>query len=95
MASPLGPTLANFFQGAVETKLLTQNLEFSPKTFFEITKQLFAIFEKQKSCSEFLNALNHQQKNLKFTMEKSIGLFPFLDIQINISQNTLETRILN
>ena len=37
--------------------------------------------------------LNHQHKNLEFTMEKSIGSFPFLDVQININQNILETRI--
>ena len=26
-------------------------------------------------------------------MEKSIGAFPFLDVQININENILETRI--
>ena len=48
MGSPLGPTLANFFQGTVDTKLLTQNLDFSPKTFFEITKQRFCQIRKTK-----------------------------------------------
>ena len=54
---------------------------------------IFAIFEEEKSSSKFLEVLNHQHKNLEFTMEKSIGAFPFLDVQININENILETRI--
>ena len=53
----------------------------------------FAIFEEEKSSSKFLEVLNHQHKNLEFSMEKSIGAFPFLDVQININENILKTRI--
>ena len=93
MGSPLGPTLANFFLATVETKLLTQNLDCSPKLYLRYVDDIFAIFEEEKSSSKFLEVLNHQNKNLEFTMEKSIGAFPFLDVQINNNENILETRI--
>ena len=93
MGSPLGPTLANFFLATVEMKLLTQNLDCSPKLYLRYVDDIFAIFEEEKSSSKFLEVLNHQHKNLEFTMEKSIGAFPFLDVQININENILETRI--
>ena len=87
MGSPLGPTLANFFLTAVETKPLAQNLDCSRKLCVRYVDDIFAIFEEEKSCSKFLN---HQHQNLKFTKEKWTGAFPFLDVQININQNTLE-----
>ena len=54
---------------------------------------IFAIFEEEKSSSKFLGVLNHQHKNLEFTIEKSVCSFPFLVVQININQNMLETQI--
>ena len=65
--------------------MLRQNLRY--------VDDIFNIFEEEKSSSKFLEVLNHQHKNLEFTMEKSIGAFPFLDVQININENILETRI--
>ena len=93
MGSPLGPTLANFFLATVETKLLAQKLHCSSKLYVRYVDDIFAIFEKEKSCSKFFDVLNHQHKNLKFSMENSTGAFPFLNVQININQNTLQTRI--
>ena len=63
MGSPLGPTLANFFLATVETKLLTQNLDCSPKLYLRYVDDIFAIFEEEKSSSKFLEVLNHQHKN--------------------------------
>ena len=93
MGSPLGATLANSFLATVATKLLAQNLDCSPKLYLRYVDNIFAIFEKEKPTSKFLEVLNHQHKNLDFTMEKPIGAFPFLNVQININQNILETRI--
>ena len=93
MGSPLGPTLANFFLATVETKLLAQNLDCSPKLYVRYVGDIFAIFKEEKSCSKFWNVLNRQHKALKFTIKKSPGAFQFLDVQININQNTLKTRI--
>ena len=92
MGSPLGLTLANFFLATVETKLRAQNLGCSRKLYLGYVDDIFAIFE-EKSSSKFLDVLNHQHKNLEFTMEKSIGAFPFLDVQMNINQSILGTRI--
>ena len=90
---PLSPTLANLFLATVETKLRAQNLNCSTKLCARYVDDIFTVFEEEKLCSEFRNVLNHRHKNLKFTMEKSTGPFPFLDLQININQNTLVTRI--
>ena len=89
----MGSPLANFFLATVEAKLLTQNLDCSPKLYMRYVDDIFAIFEEEKSSSKLSEVLNHQHKNLEFTMKKSIGAFPFLDVQININENILETRI--
>ena len=64
MGSPLRLTLANFFLATVETKLLTQNLDCSPKFYLRYVDDIFAIFEEEKSSFKFLEVLNHQHKNL-------------------------------
>ena len=69
MGSPLGPTHANFFLATVETKLLAQNLDCSPKLYVRYVVDIFAKFKEEKSCCRFLNVLNHPHKNLKFTMK--------------------------
>ena len=62
MGSPLGPTLANFFLAAVETKLLAQNSDCSPKLYVRYVDDIFAIFKEEKWCSKFLNVKSSTQK---------------------------------
>ena len=83
MGSPLGPTLANAFLCHYETIWL--NLcppEFKPIFYKRYIDDTFIIFKEQSHATKFLEFLNNQHVNIKFTLEtehnKSI---PFLDIK--------------
>ena len=42
---------------------------------------------------EFLDRLNLQHKNLQFTMEKSTNTLPFLDMELKIHNDNLQSWI--
>ena len=52
---------------------------------------MFAVFDDVNACSPFLNILNSQHDNIKFTIEKSTNTLQFLDVDIKISENTVDT----
>ena len=52
---------------------------------------MFAVFDDVNACSSFLNILNSQHDNIKFTIEKSTNTLQFLDVDIKISENTADT----
>ena len=94
MGSPLGPTLANWFLGYIEDKLFRNNKDFFPKFYTRYVDDVFAIFKQDEHVDKFLNLLNSQHQNLEFTVERSVGSLPFLDVEIRIKEdNNIETRI--
>ena len=93
MGSPLGPTIANFFLAETETRLLQQQLNSAPKVYFRYVDDIFAIFNNEADNMEFLDRLNSQHKNLQFTMEKSTNTLPFLDMELKIHNNNLQSWI--
>ena len=93
MGSPLGPTIANFVLDETETRLLQQQLNSAPKVYFRYVDDIFAIFNNEADSMEFLDRLNSQHKNLPFTMEKSINTLPFLDMELKIHNNNLQSWI--
>ena len=50
-------------------------------------------FNNEADSTEFLNRLNSQHKNLQFTMEKSTNTLPFLDMELKIHNNNLQSWI--
>ena len=80
MGPPLGLTIINFFLADLETRLLQQTLNCFPKLYHEYVENIFAVFDTECACVEFLNLLNPQRKNMKFTKEKSFTTF--LDIEL-------------
>ena len=42
---------------------------------------------------KFLDRLNSQHKNLQFTIEKSTNTLPFLDVELKIHNNNLQSWI--
>ena len=50
-----------------------------------------AVFDDVNACSSFLNILNSQHGNAKFTIEKFCNTLQFCDIDIKISENTVDT----
>ena len=90
MGSPLGPTLANFFLGNLENKLLNKTNGFYPKIYLRCVDHIFAIFDDNLSIAKFLNVLKKQHSNMQFTMEKAMQAPPFLDVHVQIRENELD-----
>ena len=93
MGSPLGLTIANYFLAETETHLLQQQLNSGPKVYFRYVDDIFAIFNNEPDSMEFLDKLNSQHKNLQFTMEVSNNTLPFLDMELKIHNNNLQSWI--
>lgn len=92
MGSPLGPSLANFFLGHLERHNFFTNKNLNPKFYIRYVDDIFAVFDNSVSCEDFLNHINNQHKNIKFTIEKSIdNVLPFLDTRVEIVGDSFES----
>ena len=69
MGSSLAPTLAKLFLAHIENKLFGKQLDFHSKLFSRHVNDIFAIFENSNQCPRFLDLLNSQQNNIKFTVD--------------------------
>ena len=57
------------------------------KLYVRYVDDVFAVFDDVNACSSFLNILNSQHDNIKFTNnKKSTNALQFLDIDIKISE---------
>ena len=91
MGSPLGPSLANFFLGHLEKKLFC-NIDINPKLYVRYVDDVFAVFDKNVPFQSFLDHINNQHPNIKFTVEKSINnSLPFLNTKIQIIGDEFES----
>ena len=91
MGSPLGCTMANFFLGHLETLIFKDQMSCHPKLYVRYIDDVFAVFDDVNACSSFLNILNSQHDNIKFTIKKFTNTLQFLDVDIKISENTVDT----
>ena len=103
MGSPLGPTIANFFLAHIENKVLNSSgFDFLPKLYVRYAStiyatcltfviDIFAVFPDDKSCTKFLDLLNAQHKNIKFTAEHASKTIPFLDVEIKLTNLGVDT----
>ena len=93
MGSPLGPTLANFFQGCIEEKIFVHNKKLLPKLYLRYTDDVYAVFNCDNDCLKFLEVLNSQHKDIKLTVEKATKFLTlnFLHVQIKLLNNGYKT----
>ena len=63
------------------------------KSYVRYTADESAVFNEVNSSSTFSNVLNSQHDNIKFTIEKSTNTLQFLDVDIKISENTVDTLV--
>lgn len=92
MGSPLGPSLANFFLGYLEENKIFEDNEICPVVYLRYVDDIFAVFKNGTSYLPFFNLLNQQHPNLKFTVEEDTkGSFPFLNVEIKIQGNSVDT----
>ena len=94
MGSPLGPSLANFFLGHLEKYKFFNNTDINPKLYVRYVDDIFAVFDKNVSFQLFLDHINQQHPNIKFTVEKSINnVLPFLNTKITLVGDHFESCI--
>jgi len=93
MGSPLGPTLANIFMCFHEKRWLTNcPPDFRPSHYYRYVDDTFLLFKSQIQVQKFLQYMNSQHKNIKFTCElESNGKLPFLDVSISRDNNSFST----
>jgi len=83
MGSPLAPVLANLFMGHHEQNWINEFQGNKPIIYKRYVDDTFCLFENGKDANEFLDYLNKQHPNIKFTSEPEVnGVLPFLDISI-------------
>ena len=75
----------------VENQLLCNDPEASPKLYLRYIDDIFAIFDNDQSCTKFLEKLNTQHPNIKFTLEQAKSTIPFLDVEIKINLDRFDT----
>ena len=81
MGSPLAPVLANLFMGHHEKIWLEQYQ--GPEVLFyrRYVDDTFWLFLSEQDAIAFLDYINRQFPNLRFTMDKEIDhVSPFLDV---------------
>jgi len=69
----------------MENKIFETLHDFYPKLYLRYIDDIFAVFEDKYSCTSFLNLLNAQHKNIKFTVEHASNTLSFLDVKIKIN----------
>ena len=95
MGSPLGPHLANIFMCYMEKRWLRDcPAEFKPILYRRYVDDTFLLFKCNSHVDLFLNYVNSQHPNIKFTCDKEKdSTLPFLDINIKKEESEFITSI--
>ena len=93
MGSPLAPTLSNLFMGVLENRYLKNRKSNCVKFYKRFVDDCLLLFEDNNDVELFFNYANTWHPNMKFTKEIGYKKIPFLDIDIDISNNILITDV--
>ena len=95
MGLPCAPTLANLFLSHHESIWLNNcPLDFKPVFYNRYVDDTFLLFKNYEHIDLFLNYLNAQHNNIKFTKELEVdNSLPFLDVLITKVDNRFQTGI--
>ena len=74
------------FLGCLEEKLFANANNLSPDLYLRYIDDIYAVFDSDSTCTQFLDILNSQHKDIKFILEKTTNRenLPFLDVQIKL-----------
>ena len=95
MSGCISPPLANIFL-SLHGKNWIQNcpLEFRPVYYRRYVDDTFILFKSQSHITKFLNYLNQQHSQIKFTHEIEIdNRLPFLDVLVCKNNNEFATSL--
>ena len=95
MGSPLGPTLPNAFLCYYDKKWLRECPEkFLPNVYKRYVDAIFVTFHSYSQLLKFVDYMNHQHSNLKFTFEvEQNNSFSCLDVKICRENDRFTTSI--
>ena len=95
MGSSLGPTLANAFLCHFEKKWLSEcPVEYLPSVYKRYVDDIFVTFNSYSQVLKFVDYMNHQYPNIKFTFEvEKSNNFCFLDVTICRANNKFTTSV--
>ena len=95
MGSSLGPTLANAFLCHFEKKWLSEcPVEYLPSVYKRYVDDIFVTFNSYSQLLKFVDYMNHQHPNIKFTFEvEKSNNFCFLDVTICRGNNKFTTSV--
>ena len=79
-----------FLGGHLETLIFKDHMLCHSKLYVRYIDDGFAVFDDVNPCLSFLNILNSQHDNRKFTIEKSTNTLQFFDVDSKINQNTVD-----
>jgi hypothetical protein len=95
MGLPLGPTMANAFMSHYE-KIWLENCpsDFKPKLYRRYVDDTFLLFSSRDHVQKFLDYLNAQHANIRFTSETEVdNELAFLDVLISRTDNGFATSV--
>ena len=89
----LEPTLTNLFLGWLEEKLFANTNNLSPNLYLRYIVDIYAVFDSDSALTQFLDILNSQHKDVKFTLEKNTNCdnLPFLHVHIKLNDSGYDT----
>ena len=87
-----GPSLVNFFLGYKEEHNIFTKAEKRPKLYVRYVDDINAVFHENVSFNNFLNPINSQHPNIKFTVEeRNNNILSFLDTRIRLVGERFES----
>ena len=95
MGSPIAPTLANIFLNFHEINWLNNcPNDIKPVLYRRYMDDTFLLFREESHIQTFLNYLNGQHINIKFTCETEVdNQISFLDVRIHKANNKFNTEL--
>jgi hypothetical protein len=91
MGSPLGPTFANAYMANLEEKVLS-SCDFKPSIYLRYVDDIFVV-AKDETELEALRVSLENESVLKFTREIGNNKLPFLDVDITVNNDRIETSV--
>ena len=95
MGSPLGPAFTNIFMSCLEKRFLESCPdEFRPVLYRRYVDDTFCLFHKKEHAEKFLDFINSQHPNIKFTVEfENDNSIPFLDVLVTHDDTGFSTSL--